>query len=186
MFFSPGRDRGGRGGDGEAEAAGTGEGQQGQEGDQLRRPSIFFEINFFSKWEFVLISFFSPRLQLSEREWLKAIGAEEEDFEDDGDDDDDQVIFILFIYTDAHSFGKYIHFSRANLQPKKKRGGGSRRKNDDSDDDDDVMLGSSRGGGGRGGGGRKKKKGSMKKLQKKMRKLMDIIVQYEDQVRSTN
>ncbi len=61
-------------------------------------------------------------------------------------------------------------------EPPKKRGGrGGRRKNDDSDDDDDVMLGS------RGGRGRKKKKGAMKKLQKKMRKLMEVVIKYEDQ-----
>ncbi len=55
----------------------------------------------------------------------------------------------------------------------KKRGRGGKKK-DDSDDDDEAMLG------GR-GRGRKKKKGSMKKLQKKMRKLMEVVVKYEDQ-----
>jgi len=54
--------------------------------------------------------------QLSEREWLKAIGAENEEGDFDDDDDDEDV------------------------KPKKGRGKGRKRKDDD-DEDDDVMGG---------------------------------------------
>merc|ERR1712038_750423 len=75
--------------------------------------------------------------QLSEKDWLKAIGAEEEDFDDDDGDDGDS--------------------------PKKR---GKKKHRVDEEDDDPK---------------KKKKKGAARKLQKKMRKLMEIVIQYEDQ-----
>ena len=109
--------------------------------------------------------------KMSEKEWLKAIGAEEEEY--DGSSSDEEEV-----------------------QTPKKRGGGAgggggrggRKKgrggrggdDDDDDDDDDLALSSGRkrkSGKGRGGGG----SGSMKKLQKKMKKLMEIVIKYQDQ-----
>merc|ERR1711974_416656 len=78
--------------------------------------------------------------QLSEKEWLKAIGAEEEDFDDDDD-----------VPVDQDGGGK-------------KRG--KKKRRDDSEDDEPK---------------KKKKKGALKKLQKQMRKLLEIVIQYEDQ-----
>merc|ERR1739844_462317 len=75
--------------------------------------------------------------QLSEKDWLKAIGAEEEDFDDDDGDDGDS--------------------------PKKR---GKKKHRVDEEDDEPK---------------KKKKKGAARKLQKKMRKLMEIVIQYEDQ-----
>merc|ERR1712018_86320 len=80
--------------------------------------------------------------QLSEKEWLKAIGAEEEDFDDDDD-----------VPVDQDGGGS-----------SKKRG--KKKRRDDSEDDEPK---------------KKKKKGALKKLQKQMRKLMEIVIQYEDQ-----
>merc|ERR1719412_489512 len=53
---------------------------------------------------------------------------------------------------------------------KKKRGGGKKRKKEFDSDDDDAFDGRKR-----------KKKGSFKKLQKKMRKLMEIVIRYKDE-----
>merc|ERR1719411_1748958 len=75
--------------------------------------------------------------QLSEKEWLKAIGAEDEDFEDEDEVDDGA---------------------------KKKSGKKQKRREEDEDEPK-----------------KKKKKGALRKLQKKMRKLMEIVIQYEDQ-----
>merc|ERR1712020_863545 len=75
--------------------------------------------------------------QLSEKDWLKAIGAEEEDFDDDDGDD--------------------------GASPKKR---GKKKHRVDEEDDEPK---------------KKKKKGAARKLQKKMRKLMEIVIQYEDQ-----
>merc|ERR1711997_1417984 len=87
---------------------------------------------------------------MSEREWLKAIGAEEEG--DDYEDDEDNV-----------------------TPTKKGKGRGKKRGRKggfDSDEED----------GGFGEVGRKrKKKGSMKKMQKKMIKLMEIVIRYKDE-----
>merc|ERR1712173_97830 len=76
--------------------------------------------------------------QLSEKEWLKAIGAEDEDFEDDDD---------------------------ANNDASKARG---KKKHREEEEEEDEPK-------------KKKKKGALRKLQKKMRKLMEIVIQYEDQ-----
>merc|ERR1711997_592056 len=76
--------------------------------------------------------------QLSEKEWLKAIGAEDEDFESDEE-----------------------------TLPTQKRGGKKKRRDNEMDDDDEPR--------------KKKKKAMFKKMQKKMRKLMEIVIQYEDQ-----
>merc|ERR1712141_917074 len=75
--------------------------------------------------------------QLSEKEWLKAIGAE------DYDDDDGP--------------------GGAGDTPKKR---GKKKHRVDEEDDEPK---------------KKKKKGAARKLQKKMRKLMEIVIQYEDQ-----
>merc|ERR1719167_405633 len=83
--------------------------------------------------------------QMSEREWLKAIGAEEEG--EDYDDDDEET-----------------------TPTKKKRGAGKKRKKGVDSDDDDGFDGRKR-----------KKKGSFKKLQKKMKKLMEIVIRYKDE-----
>jgi len=83
--------------------------------------------------------------QMSEREWLKAIGAEEEG--EDYDDDDEET-----------------------TPTKKKRGAGKKRKKGVESDDDDGFDGRKR-----------KKKGSFKKMQKKMKKLMEIVIRYKDE-----
>merc|ERR1719295_2015109 len=83
--------------------------------------------------------------QMSEREWLKAIGAEEEG--EDYEDDDEET-----------------------TPTKKKRGAGKKRKKGVDSDDDDGFDGRKR-----------KKKGSFKKLQKKMKKLMEIVIRYKDE-----
>jgi SWI/SNF-related matrix-associated actin-dependent regulator of chromatin subfamily A protein 2/4 len=88
--------------------------------------------------------------QLSEKEWLKVIGAEEE-FDDDDDDDDD----------DVNGGGDN------DGSPSKRGRGGSKNKKRREDEDDEPR--------------RKKKKAMLKKLQRQMRKLMEIVVQYEDQ-----
>ena len=107
--------------------------------------------------------------KMSEKEWLKAIGAEEEDYE--GSDSDEEEV-----------------------APKKRGGrgggggGGGKKKGrrGDDDDDDDVALASGRkrkrtkGGSGSGGGGGGANN-SYKKLQKRMRKLMEIVIKYQDQ-----
>merc|ERR1719412_448781 len=82
--------------------------------------------------------------QMSEREWLKAIGAEEEGEEYDDDDE---------------------------TTPTKKKGGRGkkRRKGYDSDEDEGFD------------GRKRKKKISFKKLQKKMKKLMEIVIRYKDE-----
>merc|ERR1719510_2352742 len=77
--------------------------------------------------------------QLSEKEWLKAIGAEDEDFDDDDD-------------------------GPGGGDTPKKRG---KKKRQEEEEDDEPK--------------KKKKKGAARKLQKKMRKLMEIVIQYEDQ-----
>merc|ERR1712141_224383 len=76
--------------------------------------------------------------QLSEKEWLKAIGAEDEVFEDDDD---------------------------ATNDASKARGKKKHREEEEEEDDEPK---------------KKKKKGAARKLQKKMRKLMEIVIQYED------
>merc|ERR1712168_1093869 len=83
--------------------------------------------------------------QLSEKEWLKAIGAEEEG--EDYDDDDEET-----------------------TPTKKKRGAGKKRKKGFESDDDEGFDNRKR-----------KKKGSFKKLQKKMKKLMEIVIRYKDE-----
>merc|ERR1711997_1435348 len=80
--------------------------------------------------------------QLSEKEWLKVIGAEdEEEFEDATDEPNNEA---------------------------KKRcpGAGKKKRREESEDDEPK---------------KKKKKGAMKKLAKQMRKLIEIVIQYEDQ-----
>merc|ERR1711944_247276 len=72
--------------------------------------------------------------QLSEKEWLKAIGAEDEEFEDD--------------------------------DGAKKKSSKKQKRREESEDDEPK---------------KKKKKKEMKKMQKLMRKLMEIVIQYEDQ-----
>ena len=79
--------------------------------------------------------------QLSEAQWLKAIGAEEEGYEDDDPDAPDSP------------------------EVPKKRGRGKKKREDDDDDEPR----------------RKKKKGAMRRLQKKMRTLLEIVIKYEDQ-----
>merc|ERR1739844_890868 len=79
---------------------------------------------------------------MSEKEWLKAIGAEDEDFEDDDDIP-----------------------GAADDGAKKKSGKKQKRKDEDEDDEPK----------------KKKKKSVFKKLQKQMRKLLEIVIQYEDQ-----
>jgi len=79
---------------------------------------------------------------MSEKEWLKAIGAEDEDFEDDDDIP-----------------------GAADDGAKKKSGKKQKRKEEDEDDEPK----------------KKKKKSIFKKLQKQMRKLLEIVIQYEDQ-----
>merc|ERR1712002_270416 len=74
--------------------------------------------------------------QLSERDWLKAIGAE-----DDEDDEDDYDT------------------------PKKSKGKKKKKRNGDDSDDEPK---------------KKKKKGHMKRILKKMKKLMEVVIQYED------
>lgn len=110
--------------------------------------------------------------KMSEKEWLKAIGAEEEDYEGSSSDVEEEQ-------TPKKRGGGGGRGGR-----KKGRGGGGRGGDDDDDDDeDDASLASGRkrkrgkGGGGGGGGG----SGSMKKLQKKMKKLMEIVIKYQDQ-----
>merc|ERR1712241_516211 len=76
---------------------------------------------------------------MSEKEWLKAIGAEDEDFEDDDDVPDEGA---------------------------KKKPGKKQKRKEESEDDEPK---------------KKKKKGAFKKLQKQMRKLLEIVIQYEDQ-----
>merc|ERR1712156_1262686 len=83
--------------------------------------------------------------QMSEREWLKAIGAEEEG--EDYDDDDEET-----------------------TPTKKKRGPGKKRKKGFESDDDEGFDNRKR-----------KKKGSFKKMQKKMKKLMEIVIRYKDE-----
>ncbi len=78
--------------------------------------------------------------KMSEKEWLKAIGAEDEDYESSEEED---------------------------ATPKKRGRGRKKRGRDDDSDDEDFHI--------------KKKKSEMKKLQKKMRKLLDIVIAYEDQ-----
>ena len=109
---------------------------------------------------------------MSEKEWLKAIGAEEEDYEGSSSDVEEEQ-------TPKKRGGGGGRGGR-----KKGRGGGGRGgDDDDEDDEDDASLASGRkrkrgkGGGGGGGGG----SGSMKKLQKKMKKLMEIVIKYQDQ-----
>ena len=82
--------------------------------------------------------------QMSEREWLKAIGAEEEGEDYDTEDE---------------------------ATPTKKKRGGKKRKKGYGSDDDDVGFGV----------GKRKKKGSFKKMQKKMKKLMEIVIRYKDE-----
>merc|ERR1739842_205877 len=77
---------------------------------------------------------------MSEKEWLKAIGAEDEDFEDDDDVP-----------------------GAADDGAKKKSGKKQKRKEEDEDDEPK----------------KKKKKSIFKKLQKQMRKLLEIVIQYE-------
>merc|ERR1712088_923976 len=80
--------------------------------------------------------------QLSEKEWLKVIGAEdEEEFEDATDEPNNEA---------------------------KKRGPGAGKKKRREESEDDEPK-------------KKKKKGAMKKLAKQMRKLIEIVIQYEDQ-----
>merc|ERR1739844_154605 len=79
---------------------------------------------------------------MSEKEWLKAIGAKDEDFEDDDDIP-----------------------GAADDGAKKKSGKKQKRKDEDEDDEPK----------------KKKKKSVFKKLQKQMRKLLEIVIQYEDQ-----
>merc|ERR1712110_340127 len=79
---------------------------------------------------------------MSEKEWLKAIGAEDEYFEDDDDIP-----------------------GAADDGAKKKSGKKQKRKEEDEDDEPK----------------KKKKKSIFKKLQKQMRKLLEIVIQYEDQ-----
>ena len=84
--------------------------------------------------------------QMSEKEWLKAIGAEEDDYEDDGEDQQQPEEEVL---------------------PKAKGKRGRKKRRDEDDEDEEPK--------------KKKKKGAMRKLQKKMRKLIEIVVKYEDQ-----
>lgn len=77
--------------------------------------------------------------QLSEKEWLKAIGAEEEEFEDED----------------------------GETTPKKGRRGKKKRRGEDEEDDEEPR--------------KRRRKGAMRKMQRKMRKLMEIVIQYEDQ-----
>merc|ERR1739844_351845 len=80
--------------------------------------------------------------QMSEKEWLKVIGAEdEEEFEDAADEPNNEA---------------------------KKRGPGAGKKKRREESEDDEPK-------------KKKKKGAMKKLAKQMRKLIEIVIQYEDQ-----
>merc|ERR1711944_326494 len=72
--------------------------------------------------------------QLSEKEWLKAIGAEDEEFEDD--------------------------------DGAKKKSSKKQKRREESEDDEPK---------------KKKKKKEMKKMQKLMRKLMEVVIEYEDQ-----
>jgi SWI/SNF-related matrix-associated actin-dependent regulator of chromatin subfamily A protein 2/4 len=76
--------------------------------------------------------------QLSEKEWLKAIGAEDEEFEDDDEVDDGA----------------------------KKKSGKKQKRREEEEEDEPK---------------KKKKKSAFKKLQKQMRKLLEIVIQYEDQ-----
>merc|ERR1712020_4280 len=76
--------------------------------------------------------------QLSEKEWLKAIGAEDEDFDDDDEVDDGA----------------------------KKKSGKKQKRREEEEEDEPK---------------KKKKKSAFKKLQKQMRKLLEIVIQYEDQ-----
>jgi len=78
---------------------------------------------------------------MSEKEWLKAIGAEDEEFEDDDD------------------------IPGADDGAKKKSGKKQKRKEESEDDEPK----------------KKKKKSIFKRLQKQMRKLLEIVIQYEDQ-----
>merc|ERR1719189_988943 len=76
--------------------------------------------------------------QLSEKEWLKAIGAEDEEFEDEDEVDDGA----------------------------KKKSGKKQKRREEEEEDEPK---------------KKKKKSAFKKLQKQMRKLLEIVIQYEDQ-----
>jgi len=79
--------------------------------------------------------------QMSEKEWLKAIGAEDEEFEDEDEVPDDGA----------------------------KKGKSSKKKHRDNDKEDEDEP------------KKKKKKSHMKRLCKQMRKLIEIVIQYEDQ-----
>ena len=80
--------------------------------------------------------------QLSEKEWLKVIGAE-----DEGESDEETT-------------------------PTKRGFGGKRGKKKRRDEDEDLDLGSR---------SKKKKKVSSRKIQKKMKKLMEVVIKYKDQ-----
>lgn len=79
--------------------------------------------------------------RLSEKEWLKAIGAEDEEYDDSDEEDESPT--------------------------KKGKRGKKKRRGDDDDDDDEPR--------------KKKKKGAYKRLLKKMRTLLKIVIEYEDQ-----
>jgi len=78
--------------------------------------------------------------QMSEKDWLKTIGAEDEEFEDDDDVGGDEGA--------------------------KKKVGKKQKRREESEDDEPK---------------KKKKKGAFKRLQRLMRKLLEIVIQYEDQ-----
>ena len=119
---------------------------------------------------------------MSEKEWLKAIGAEEEGASSDASSDGGEVQTPKKRGGGAGGGGG----SGGGRGGRKKGRGGGRGGDDDDDDDDeddDAALSSgkkrkrgSKGGSGGGGGS-----SSMKKLQKKMKKLMEIVIKYQDQ-----
>ncbi|XP_040573300.1 ATP-dependent helicase brm isoform X2 [Lepeophtheirus salmonis] len=99
--------------------------------------------------------------QLSDKDWLKVIGVEDEDFEEEEDENE------------------------MSLKKFAKRGKRKRR----DDDESSIQQGKSGGGG---GNNRRKKRGGgavtptsssseQKYIQKKMKKLMDIVIKYQDQ-----
>jgi SWI/SNF-related matrix-associated actin-dependent regulator of chromatin subfamily A protein 2/4 len=113
--------------------------------------------------------------KLSEKDWLKAIGAEEEDY--DGSDDEEEVTPKKLGRRggDGTPVDTTVGGGGGGIGKKK-----SRRQDDD---DDDVALASGRkrkrGKGGSSGGSTSNS--FMKKMQKRMKKLMEIVIKYQDQ-----